>query len=70
MLSISATDEWRTSHPGAIIGLLELSGLENAGASGGLNERKREIEARLRERYKGFSRREFLSLPVLAAYDR
>ena len=70
MLSISATDEWRTSHPGAIIGLLELSGLENAGASGGLNERKRELEARLRERYKGFSRREFLSLPVLAAYDR
>jgi DNA/RNA-binding domain of Phe-tRNA-synthetase-like protein len=70
MLSISATDEWRTSHPGAIIGLLELSGLENAGASGGLNERKREIEARLRERLKGFSRREFLSLPVLAAYDR
>ena len=70
MLSISATDEWRTSHPGAIIGLLELSGLENAGASGGLIARKRELEARLRERYKGFSRREFLSLPVLAAYDR
>ena len=70
MLSISATDEWRTSHPGAIIGLLELSGLENAGASGGLIARKRELEARLRERYKGFSRREFLSLSVLAAYDR
>ena len=70
MLSISATDEWRASHPGATIGLLELSGLENSGASPKLNDRKREIEARLRERYKGFSRREFLSLPVLAAYDR
>ena len=60
MLSISATDEWRASHPGATIGLLELSGLENGGASPRLNERKRELEARLRERYKGFSRREFL----------
>ena len=70
MLSISATDEWRASHPGAAIGLLELSGVENGGASPRLNERKREIEARLRERYKGFSRRDFLSLPVLAAYDR
>ncbi|MBI2752435.1 MAG: hypothetical protein HYX46_02815 [Betaproteobacteria bacterium] len=70
MLSISATAEWRTSHPGEVIGLLELSGLENAGASPRLNERKRELEARLRERYKGFSRRDFLSLPVLSAYDR
>lgn len=70
MLSISATDEWRTSHPAATIGLLELSGLENADASPRLNERKREIETRLRERYKGLSRRDLLSLPVLAAYDR
>ena len=70
MLSISATDEWRTSHPGATIGLLELSGLENSSASSRLSDRKREIEARLRERYKGFSRRDLLALPVLAAYDR
>lgn len=70
MLSISATAEWRAAHPGATIGLLELAGLENAGASPRLNERKREIEARLRERFQGFSRRDFLSLPVLSAYDR
>ncbi len=70
MLAISATDEWRAAHPGAAIGLLELSGLENAGASPGLDERKREIETRLKERYAGFSRRDFLSLSVLSAYDR
>ena len=29
MLLISATDEWRTNHPGAVIGLLEISGVEN-----------------------------------------
>lgn len=70
MLEISATDKWRTAHPGATIGLLELSGLENTSASSRLNERKREIEARLRDRYRGFTRRDFLALPVMADYDR
>lgn len=70
MLSISAADEWRITHPGAVIGLLELAGVENTHASPRLDERKRETEARLRERYKGFTRRDFLSLPVLAGYER
>jgi DNA/RNA-binding domain of Phe-tRNA-synthetase-like protein len=70
MLAISATAEWRTSHPGATIGLLELSGVENTCSSSRVNERKREIEASLRERYKGFTRKDFLALPVMAEYDR
>jgi len=70
MLSISATDEWRTTHPGAVIGLLELSGVENPLSSPKLDERKRETEARLRERYKGFTRQDFLLLPVMSAYER
>jgi DNA/RNA-binding domain of Phe-tRNA-synthetase-like protein len=68
MLSISATAEWRAAHPGAIIGLLEMSGVVNGDPSARLNERKREMEARVRERYRGFTRRDFLSLPVMAAY--
>jgi DNA/RNA-binding domain of Phe-tRNA-synthetase-like protein len=35
-----------------------------------LDERKRETEALLRERYQGFARQDFLSLPVMAAYQR
>jgi DNA/RNA-binding domain of Phe-tRNA-synthetase-like protein len=70
MLAISATEEWETFHPGGTIGLLELSGLNNAGSSSRLNERKRDIEAGLRERYKGFTRQDFLMLPVMAEYDR
>jgi DNA/RNA-binding domain of Phe-tRNA-synthetase-like protein len=70
MLMISASDDWRASHPGATIGLLEMTGIDNTGSSARLNERKREIEARVRGRYKGFSRPDFLSLPVMAAYDR
>jgi len=70
MLAISATDEWRIAHAGATIGLLELWGLESTGSSSRLNERKREIEAGLRTRYKDFTRQDFLALPVMADYDR
>jgi DNA/RNA-binding domain of Phe-tRNA-synthetase-like protein len=70
MLSISATDKWRTAHHGAVIGLLELSGVENNHTSIQLDERKRETEVRLRERCKGFTRQDFLSLPVISAYDQ
>src|SRR5262245_28562455 len=70
MLTISATNEWRAAHPGATIGLLELAGLDNSRASEALNQRKRQIEARLREQYQGFTRAQFLALPVMAEYDR
>lgn len=70
MLLISVTDEWRTTHPGAVIGLLELSGVENTHRSLQLEDRKRETEARLRARYRGFTRQDFLSLPVMSAYER
>lgn len=70
MLVVSVTDEWQTAHPGAVIGVLELSGVENSDPPLSLDDRKREIEARLRERYRGWSRRDFLSLPVMSAYER
>lgn len=70
MLAISTTDDWRVAHPGAMIGLLEISGAENPDASPVLDERKRGVETRLRARYQGFTRQDFLALPVMAAYDR
>ncbi len=70
MLSIFATLSWHTAHPGAVIGLLELSGVVQPGPSLLLNERKRETEARLRERYQGCTRKDIASHPVMAAYIR
>src|SRR2546428_11417078 len=69
-LLISATDESRTTHPGAVIGLLELSEIENTHSSPKLDERKRETETHLRELYQGFSRQDVLSLPVMSAYEK
>ena len=70
MLSISATDDWRRSHAGAAIGLLELSGVENREQSPILESRKRELEAKLRADYYGFDRNDFLTVPILSAYRR
>jgi DNA/RNA-binding domain of Phe-tRNA-synthetase-like protein len=70
MLSISETDEWRAARPGAAIGLLELSGIDQARTSTRLIDRKRETEALLRSRYHGLTRQDFSALPVMAAYVR
>jgi DNA/RNA-binding domain of Phe-tRNA-synthetase-like protein len=69
MLTISSTDDWRKIYPGASFGFLELSHVENVPVSSSMDEQKRETEIRLRERYQGFTRQDFLALPVMSAYD-
>lgn len=64
------TASLRAAHPGAVIGLLELSGVDNSRVSSELEARKRETEARLRGRYAGFTRQDFLSIPIMAAYQK
>lgn len=68
MLDITVTDEWKSAHPGASIGLLEVSGVENKKVSSELEAYKREVENRLREKYQTHSRQDFLSIPVMQAY--
>jgi DNA/RNA-binding domain of Phe-tRNA-synthetase-like protein len=70
VIPISATDTWRITHPGAVFGLLEISGVDNTCPSASLQDQKRTVETRLRARYQGFGRKEFLALPVMAAYER
>ena len=68
MLSVTVTDAWKSAHPGASIGLLEVSGVDNTIVSSELEASKREVEMHLREKYKNFSRQDFLSIPVILAY--
>jgi DNA/RNA-binding domain of Phe-tRNA-synthetase-like protein len=70
MILISPTEEWKTTHPEAVIGLLELSGVDNNQKCPPLDDRKREIEAQLREKYGEFTRQELVSLPVMSAYKQ
>lgn len=57
-------------HPGARIGILEVDGVDNAAPAPELEQRKRSVEAALRQRYHAFSRAEFIALPVMADYVR
>ena len=70
MLEITATEAWRAAHPGGVIGLLEMTGLDNTQSPSALEDRKRAIEAQARAQYQGYIRADFLALPVMAAYDR
>jgi DNA/RNA-binding domain of Phe-tRNA-synthetase-like protein len=69
-LAISATKAWKETHPHALIGILEVSHVDNTAPCPALEQRKRAVEAALRERYKRFSRSEFVALPVLSDYVR
>jgi DNA/RNA-binding domain of Phe-tRNA-synthetase-like protein len=70
LLSINATVAWKEAHPGGLIGLLEISGLDNTRSVSVLEREKRAVEDRLRAKYAGFSREDFLALPVMSAYHR
>ena len=70
MLSVDATVAWKEMHPGGFIGLLEISGLDNTRSSSIIEDEKRAVEDRLRMNYAGYSREDFLTLPVMEAYHR
>lgn len=70
MLSITETSQWKSTHPAGMIGLLELSGVDNAHPTSELETLKRETEAGLRTRYQGFSRQDFVAIPIMAAYKK
>jgi DNA/RNA-binding domain of Phe-tRNA-synthetase-like protein len=70
MLKITATDAWKEAHPGGKIGLLEISGVDNTQHAPELDQEKRAIEERLREKFADLSRNDFLAMPVMSAYHR
>ncbi|MBI4928434.1 MAG: hypothetical protein HY835_11750 [Anaerolineae bacterium] len=70
MIEITCSAEWKAAHPGGLIGVLEIAGVDNARLCPALNQFKRETEARLRETCAGFSRQDFVTLPVMAAYHQ
>jgi DNA/RNA-binding domain of Phe-tRNA-synthetase-like protein len=53
-----------------VIGLLEISSVENSHESILLNNRKRELEAEMVAQYSDLSRQELIALPVMSAYKR
>ena len=70
MLAVTATQAWKSAHAGALIGLLEVSGVVNKSASPELEALKRVTETRLRERFGRSTRADLVALPVMRDYVR
>lgn len=70
MLEIISTTAWKSVFPGAAIGILEVSGIDNTVQAPALEAEKRRVEQRLRSEYAGFTRRDFLAETTLAAYEQ
>ena len=62
-------EKWKTSYPGAHVGVLAMSGVANPSFHPGLEERKRELETGLRAVYAGLDRPALDAIPILQAYN-
>ena len=66
---ITVTDSFRTTFPGARLGVLAMTGVINPPSHAGLEEHKVQVEEELRRRYAGFDRPRFKELSAIRAYD-
>jgi DNA/RNA-binding domain of Phe-tRNA-synthetase-like protein len=69
-LPVVVTDAWREMFPEARVGLLVLEDVVNPPTHARLEQRVREVEAGLRERFAGADRAALAALPVIRAYQR
>jgi DNA/RNA-binding domain of Phe-tRNA-synthetase-like protein len=65
---IQVSDAFRSSFPGARLGLLAMSGVANPALDSQLQLRKAAIEEELRQRYQGLERAQLKQLPIVQAY--
>lgn len=63
------SDTWKTTYPGAAIGVLAMRNVTNPEHHAELEKRKEELENQLRSRFADSNRASLLALPSLQAYD-
>ena len=68
MIQLEVTGRWHAAFPGAHVGVLLVGKVDNTKRETPLDEHKRKVAARLREKYAGFSRAKLLELETLKAY--
>lgn len=68
MLEINTTRDWHELFPGAHVGVLLIANVDNSRRATPLDERKRALEAHLRETFADQTRADLLELEVLKAY--
>lgn len=68
MFQIEVNGRWHTTFPGGHVGVLLIGNVDNSKRPTPLDQKKGEVEARLREKFAGFSRADLLELDILQAY--
>jgi DNA/RNA-binding domain of Phe-tRNA-synthetase-like protein len=68
-MEFSLNEHWREAWPEAVMGVLVIEGISNAGTAADLAAPRSELESELRRRYAGFDRARLKSIPALKAYD-
>jgi DNA/RNA-binding domain of Phe-tRNA-synthetase-like protein len=60
---------WKTTYPGAAVGVLAMRDVANPERHAALDKRKEELEAELRSRFSGYDRAALKALPTIQAYN-
>jgi DNA/RNA-binding domain of Phe-tRNA-synthetase-like protein len=68
-MTLGISDDFRRAYPGAAIGVLGMRGVVNPPSHPALERRRAEVEARVRQRYRGWDRPRLKQLPAFRAYD-
>lgn len=68
LLQIEVNGRFHQTFPGGHVGVLLIGNVDNRKRLTPLDQKKREIEARLRQKFAGFSRADLLELEILPAY--
>jgi DNA/RNA-binding domain of Phe-tRNA-synthetase-like protein len=62
------TTKWKSVYPGAMIGIIEMTGVVNTDPDSTLQKRASEVEASIKSNYAGYDRKQLLNLPALQVY--
>ena len=65
---IEISDTWRSTHPGAALGVLTMRDVQPQGDYAQFNHKKNSLQDELRERYQGKDRSEIIKVPEMQAY--
>ncbi len=65
---ITVSETWKTTYPGAVVGILAMRDVVNPDHHPALDARKAELEERLRSRFAGVDKAALKALPTIQAY--
>ncbi len=66
---LMVTEAWKTTYPGAAVGVLAMRGVSNPESHPGLDSRKRALEEEIRSRFSGQDRAAIRALGPVQAYN-